>query len=1119
MLRRIFARLCACLLFFALAGSASSAEPTRAFDVAAGDAAETLKLTARQGGLEIVFFAETVRGIRTTALRGDFAPRDALARLVAATGLVLIADSSAGTITVQRQPIGTAHPHLPTSSAPPPASPPLNMKRKTPFSILGAWFALTVLPASAAETGVITGSVSHAARGEYLSNAEVRVPGTALVAITERDGSYRLGNVPAGTQPLLVTYTGAMPERATVVVRAGERSTRDFALKPIGSEAKAGDVQRLDAFVVRSEREGNAKALMEQRRSMNLTNSLSSDVFGDVAEGSVGEFLKNVPGVDVDYVGPDARGPRLRGLDPQYVGVSIDGMKLASADGSQALNAGARSFSFDQVSVNSLDRIEVNYTTSADQDADAPAGTINLKTKRAFERKGRRLSWQTHFMANSDNFDWRKTYSPSDRQSYKFLPGAILEYSDVFLNNRLGVVFNISESNQYIVQSRADTIYNTAVTAADPRPRVITSVALLSVPRFTERFTPSLTVDYKATPSLVLSLSAIYNYFDSFFDTRIGTFSVPAGRSAVTGDGLNNFAFANGTGQVVLATNHAHKYAQTRTLTPKFEFRRGDWLVDGALHYTISTNQYVALPRIGPQTVPTAALTGLGLQFRRSSLSDVDWQVTQTAGRDFSDLVNYTNPRIADDSRFAEQEIYQGQLNAKLTTAWRVPTWIKVGAKLTEDYHRFRNPNAALTWRYDGPGGGPTGSFANLAFPANRWELANGAGVTSISGGGLLFPNRPELGRLFRERPELFTDLSTPANYYSAYIGSPSYIKETLLAGYGMGNMRLGRLQLQGGLRWEDTRIALRQFQARSAAEVRAAGFAVSPANSRATTIPGLAYQFMSLPKATRRSGDENLFPSTSAKYSFSENLQAHLGYSYTISRPAIGNLGGVLEFNETNQTASVPNPDLLPERSHNFSGRLAYYFEPVGNLALTLFQNGISNSVFRQEFPSSAFGYNNDPTYAGYTFISSGNRPGVNRVRGGTVEYSQALSFLPGLLKGLNVAASYTRTYSTALRASMVPHMVGGTVSYRHRGFTFGTSAKWTDHTPFSTTGVKTYRKARTLVDLNAGYQLTARTGLFLQVRNLFNIPEYRYEFDSNYPTQHTRVGTFFTFGVKGAF
>ncbi len=984
-----------------------------------------------------------------------------------------------------------------------------------------ALLLLAALPA-AVSAATITGTVLHTSRGEYLAHAEVRIAGTALVTVTESDGSYRLANVPAGTHTLVVTYTGLRPERATITVDATAAARRDFELAPAVAEAGAGTaagagVQKLDAFVVRSEREGNAKALMEQRRSMNLTNSLSSDVFGDVAEGSVGEFLKNVPGVDVDYVGPDARGPRLRGLDPQYVGVSVDGMTLASADGSQSLGGGARSFSFDQVSVNALDRIEVNYTTAADQDADAPAGTINLKTKRAFERKGRRLSWQLNVMANGDNFGPRRSYGPSDVLTRKFRPGGIFEYSDSFFGNRLGLVLNISDSNQYIVQSRVDMTYNAAPTAADPRPRVLTNVTAISNPRFTERFTPSLTLDWKATRSLVLSLSAMYNYFDAFIDNRTAAFSVPGGRASVTGDGLNNLTFNNA--QVALTTNHEHKYAQTRTVTPKFEFRRGDWLVDGGLHYTISTNQYVALPRVGPQTLTTAALTGLTLQLDRSALDDVDWKIRQTAGRNFSDLANFTNPRLADDMRFAEQEVYQAQANARWTAPWRLPTWLKVGGKVTEDYHRFRNPNAALSWRYDGPGGGPTGSFANLAFPANRWGLENGLEATSLAGSPPVFPNRPGIATLFREQPALFTSTTTAANFYTAYIDNASYIKETRLAGYGLANVRVGRVQLQGGLRWEENEIALREFQQRTAAEVRAAGYTVTPANGRATTIPGLTYQFMSLPKVERSSAYDNFFPSVSAKLNLSENFQAHLGYSSTLSRPALGNLGGVLEFNETTLVATVPNPNLLPERSKNFSGRVAYYFEPVGNLALTLFQNDISNSVISQEFPASAFGFEDDPLYSTYRFISTGNRPGTLRVRGGTIEYSQALSFLPGRLRGLNASASYTRTYASAPRAAMVPHMISGTLSYRHRGVTFGVAGKWTDATPFTTTGVITYRKARTMIDLNGGYQLTPRTGLFFQVRNLFNIPEYRYQISPSFPTAHTLVGTFWTFGIKGVF
>jgi hypothetical protein len=47
------------------------------------------------------------------------------------------------------------------------------------------------------------------------------------------------------------------------------------------------------------------------------------------------------------------------------VDVSIDGVKLASADGWPSAGAGARAFSVDQVSVSALERIEVNDPTGA----------------------------------------------------------------------------------------------------------------------------------------------------------------------------------------------------------------------------------------------------------------------------------------------------------------------------------------------------------------------------------------------------------------------------------------------------------------------------------------------------------------------------------------------------------------------------------------------------------------------------------------------------------------------------------------------------------------------------------------------------------------------------------
>ena len=997
------------------------------------------------------------------------------------------------------------------------------MKSETFLAVLGSFLGLAGAPglsaadASATGFGTVTGRVLNVATRNYVSSAEVRLEGTTLTTTTASDGSYRLTPVPAGPVVITVTYTGTKAERVTLTVGGGQTVTQDFELTGTLYGAKDERVLKLDAFVVSSEREGHAKAIMEQRNSMNVTNSVSSEFFGDVAEGNVGEFLKNIPGVDLEYVGPDSRGPRLSGMDPQYVGVSVDGFKMASSDGSQGLGGGARSFSFDQVSINSIDRIEVNYTSSAEMDANAPAGTINLKTKRAFERKGRRITWQANFMANTDRFSLSPTYGPGDNSTRKFRPGGILEYSDVFFGNRLGVVLNISESNQYALQQRVTTNYNTTVTAADPRPYVFASNVFVQQPKLSERFTPTLTLDFKATPSLVLSLGAMYNWYDTFFDNRGVTVSA-ANRVAVIGDGLTNFRIGNGGGSVALSTNHSHKIARTRTLTPKFEYSRGGLVVDGAVHYSISTNQYEAMIRGGPVNVPTNALTGLEFTVARTSPTEKDWQFTQTAGRDFADLANFTNPRAADDGRFAEDEIYLAQANARLTTGWRLPTWFKVGTKATEEYRRYRNPNPAYTYQYVGPGGGTTGSFAGVAFPNYQWDTEQ-VKLTSLSGRRPVFPNRVVLGEQLREHPEYFVSTATPDNFYSAYITGAAYFKERYLANYAMANTKLGPLQLQAGLRWEDTQITERTFDARPTADLRAAGYPFTPATGRATTVPGLVYQYMSRPKIERTGAYDNLFPSASIKYSVTRNLQAHLGYSTTINRPPLSNLGGVYVFNESALTVNVPNPNLLPERGKNYTGRLGYYFEPVGSLAVTASQREITDSVTTTEYPASEFGYENDPTYSTYRFISSGNRPGVTRFRNLTVEYSQALSFLPGVLSGLNISGSYTRTYASVLRAGLVPHMLGGALSYRHKSFALGVSAKYTDDTPFSTTGRINYRRQRTLYDLNGSFQLSAKTGVFFQVRDLFNGGEYRYELDPSYVRENVTFGTILTFGVKGVF
>src|SRR6185295_3821251 len=170
------------------------------------------------------------------------------------------------------------------------------------------------------------------------------------------------------------SYTGSAAVAANVTVNAGQTSTRDIELFS-GMAGRAGasgtkeEILKLQAFTVSSEREGNAKAIMEQKNSMNITNTVASDVFGDVAEGNAAEFLKNIPGVDLFLVQGEIVNVRLRGLGAEYNSVTIDGVRLASADANKGAAGDARAFSFEQASLNSMDGIEVSKTISADVDA------------------------------------------------------------------------------------------------------------------------------------------------------------------------------------------------------------------------------------------------------------------------------------------------------------------------------------------------------------------------------------------------------------------------------------------------------------------------------------------------------------------------------------------------------------------------------------------------------------------------------------------------------------------------------------------------------------------------------------------------------------------------------
>lgn len=84
-------------------------------DVPAGDAGRTLRLFARQTGVQLVFPAREVRGVWTQACSGRLPPREALDAMLVGTGLEAVEDVATGALVVRRIPDASA----PASAAAP----------------------------------------------------------------------------------------------------------------------------------------------------------------------------------------------------------------------------------------------------------------------------------------------------------------------------------------------------------------------------------------------------------------------------------------------------------------------------------------------------------------------------------------------------------------------------------------------------------------------------------------------------------------------------------------------------------------------------------------------------------------------------------------------------------------------------------------------------------------------------------------------------------------------------------------------------------------------------------------------------------------------------------------
>lgn len=946
-------------------------------------------------------------------------------------------------------------------------------------------------------TGAMEGTVINASTRQTLPNVEISLVGTAQTTLTDRSGYFRLSGLTEGTYRLTATYSGLDPKTMPVTVSAGGRVRVDVEL--------SSAVYALQSFVVAADREGQAFAINEQRRSDAAKLVVSSDAFGNLVNGNVGELMKNLPGVNLEYDGQEAGGLRLRGLDPALASITMDGNRLAnSANGN---GGGTRAFDIRELAIQNIETIEINKAPTPAQPANAMGGSVNFISKNAFTRKGQRIRLDLNLSLNSELLELKKTPGGKRNPDHKIQPGFSVNYSNTLGEKRpLGVAFHINYSPTVRYNKQYQPSYQfgtrnangtfttfpagTKVTASSSgRSNGILWNEIVSPDK---RKSVSLNLDQKLSDSTTVFLYSSFSHkaVDGAFNH---TYRVSAPVQDVDST-FDRMSAPPSSGNLFgeQSSNVTHRYAQMVSFNPGVKHRFADTILTYDAYYSRSFNK---------QQPESSA--GIGYSLRNSGFvvdnitgRPENVTVRQTAGDDARDLNNYGSAYFQTLNGLAINRLIGGKIDLRRSFTLRYPTVLQAGFNYTRDERDLSDPN--LRYNLTGPNGllgdaddPKLGQFADRdhgsAFP---YSLPRPAWL-----------NAYRLMDYLKSNPEQFTLDRSRAIDTAA--GNLKKLSEEVSAGYAMATVRTGRLTTLGGVRYERTSVMGegRVFQSRDGDPGRP--------DFIADLIERRIYKNRIRERRTR--SYDQLFPNLQFKYEPLTELILRASYTTSIGRPELSNIIPNDTEDDQSLVLTRSNTALKPQEAKSYDLSAEYYLPQAGILSATVYRKSIANYINAVQFivpPGNDNGFNGD--YVGYR-VNTRDNVGTAVIDGYELSYNQNFRFLPSVWRNLTAFATYThlRVKGDLPVTNIVPDTYNIGIGYNGSRFTGSIKYNRRASTIRSLDGfgVPAYLEENDRLDFGMTAKISNRWMAYFDWRNVLNEPDNR--------TILGRINTYFEPGM----
>jgi iron complex outermembrane receptor protein len=1048
------------------------------------------------------------------------------------------------------------------------------MKRKNPVALLFGWLALSLNPthsSHAAEgavsanqsSGSLSGRVKNIATGQYLNNARVSIQGSTLLAFTDESGLYRFAAVPSGTVVLDVFYTGLDEQRISVTIPPNQRVEQHIDLTNVARYGADPNLVKLDPFLVQSTRETDIEAIAinEQRFAPNIKNVVSTESLGDPMGGSMGDFLRHIPGVAAAYGALETEGVLIRGFPSNQTIVALDGAQTAGAD-----LGGGRSFTTSQMGVNSISRVEVTKVPLPSTPADTMAGSLNLISKSAFERSRAEFKYHVGMTSNLERFSFDRELDESNKKSYRMYPDINFDYT-LPITRDLGIVITGLHSK---IAHQTDTIYHDyrasgTGTGATPSNPYLWRVRHLSVYRPYERDSLSAKVDWRPFPHSVLSFGTSVNYYEHFtwnngFNPTVGN----VGTSTVAGGTVLSYADdvvygATGRGSVTMTGNYLRVARMTQPSNLRYRFDDGRWKVDVNGSYSrskawrrhtergffntagIALNQPVRVNMAGIAPGRNASFEAFGNNNQPVDIFDINNYVVSTVSMGpSSDIKAVIRSLNVDVERHLDFVPF--------------PASIKLGGLFRERTNDDRR--RPETWTYNGP----NGNRSAAPFLADYYGMSD----TKLN----YYPSLPspplvsmhKLYDAFVDTPQLFSQ--TAAQQYNTIrdrILNSKEITEEANAFYFQGEMRLlnNRLNVLGGVRYEETKnqaagpltdlTAVFARNANGALVRNAAGQPVRrPEAGTAGSLAevNLIYQERA---ATARQSYDGFYPSLHLNYNITPNFMARAAYAQTYGRPDFGNIipNTAVDSDDSDNAdpdqargrIRVSNINLQPWTADNYDLSLEYYTNQGGIFSAGVFRkdvDGFFGQSIRIATADDLRELSLDERFQGWQITTQFNS-GSARVTGTELNARHSLAPLGNWGRSLTLFGNFTKLelegHNQADFSGFLPKSASWGVTYSKSPFIF--LAKWSyrgwqQTQLFPDLGPNASRNVhpRLQLDINMNYQLRKNLMFYINLRNATNESQRESAYGSDTPA-HVRssyfyygeFGRVFSLGVKGTF